>query len=40
MQVMRDYLTQYSGQSTTLWRDFCRVHPEAREWFDEDGVPR
>lgn len=39
-QVMREYLTQYSGQSTTLWRDFCRVHPETREWFYEDGVPR
>ena len=40
MQVMRDYLTRYSGPSTTLWRDFCRVCPEAAAWFDEEGVPR
>ena len=40
MQTMRDYLTRYSGPSTTLWRDFCRVRPEAAEWFDEEGVPR
>ena len=40
MQVMRDYLTRYSGPSTTLWRDFCRVRPEAAAWFDEEGVPR
>ena len=39
-QVMRDYLTRYSGPSTTLWRDFCRVRPEAREWFYGDGAPR
>jgi hypothetical protein len=39
-QVMRDYLTRYSGPSTTLWRDFCRVRPEAAAWFDEEGVPR
>jgi chromosome segregation ATPase len=40
LQVMHDYLTQYSGPSTTLWQDFCRVHPEATTWFDEEGVPR
>jgi hypothetical protein len=39
-QVMRDYLTQYSGPSTTLWRDFCRVRPEAVAWFDADGAPK
>jgi hypothetical protein len=39
MQVMRDYLW-YSGPNMTLWRKFCRVHPEATAWFDDEGVPK
>ena len=37
MQLMREYLTQYSGG---LWRDFCRMKPEAESWFDTDRVPK
>jgi hypothetical protein len=40
MQIMREYLTQYSGGSATLWRDFCRTRPQADDWFDADGVPK
>jgi hypothetical protein len=40
MQVMWEYLTQYSSGSAALWRDFLRTKPQAADWFDADGVPK
>ena len=33
MQIMREYMT--SGE----WKLFLDAHPEAADWFDDDGVP-
>lgn len=33
LQVLREWMREDS------WKAFCFFHPEAREWFDDDGVP-
>ena len=40
MQLLWQYLTQYTGGSAALWRDFLRNKPQAASWFDADGVPK
>jgi hypothetical protein len=35
MQIMREFLEDKKYQ----WESFVRIRPEAKKWFDEDGVP-
>ncbi len=44
MQIMREWMQQYSYEKSNFfdnscWHDFMKAHPEAADWFDEDGVP-
>ena len=34
LQVLRE------SMSVLQWHHFCFDHPDAEEWFDEDGVPK
>lgn len=34
MQMLREWFRIYE------WDKFVRAHPEAKDWFDEDGVPK
>jgi hypothetical protein len=37
MQIMREWMATRAGMR--VWASFCLEHPEAADWFDEDGVP-
>ena len=34
LQVLRESMSELQ------WHHFCLDHPRAKEWFDEDGVPK
>jgi hypothetical protein len=44
MQIMRRWMMEYShyfvGRPIGCWDEFLKKHPQADDWFDEDGVPK
>lgn len=40
MQIMREWIADQSySMDIRGWEGFCLDHPEATDWFNEDGVP-
>jgi predicted RNase H-like nuclease (RuvC/YqgF family) len=41
MQIMQEWIEQApSPTDLSLWGHFLDDHPEAADWFDDDGVPK
>lgn len=41
MQIMRDYMKHSydDGAFDSVWNQLLEAYPEAKHWFDKDGVP-
>lgn len=39
MQLLREWMAARGGSKQTLWWHYCDQNPEAKKWFDKDGVP-
>jgi hypothetical protein len=41
IQIMYEWLSSpETGAGSAEWEWFCNRHPEAFDWFDNDGVPK
>jgi len=40
MQLLKEFMqSRRCNSNTDYWEQYCNINPDAKTWFDDDGVP-